>query len=381
MLVLSLIVALTLSFVSIWRYGKVLNPFTLEAYITILFLIVPQLLLLIVDPTAEAYLYSDLVIIVYLVAAFLGTMVNFKAITLKGLSSPDTVNALNVVLYFLLAIPLFFYFLQFEISFAGIRTFYETVVFSPYASLFELSKYLLYFIIVIRLFKVNKFDLITIVLSTMLLFYGSKYAVFDLIIILFVYFEQFRRLPMRKLFIMGFVAAALLVSYRYYQSKMDQDVFTTALSYFDLYKNQSLLIRKIMEEKFDFYYGRIYFSSYLKYIPRAIWSDKPFAFGSAILNYDLFPENARNGYMPAFGLGPLFADFGFVSVFVFAFFSGMLRNYLYRIFLNSQNSFSFILYAFPQNFVTVFFLLTQVLFDFIIRMSQGRIEPIVSERE
>lgn len=379
MLVVALAIALILALLSIWRYKKILNPFTLEIYITILFLIVPQLLLMMFDPSATMYLYSDLVIIVYVVAAFLGTLVNFKGIKIRGANNPSAVNFLNIGLYVLLAIPLLYYFLQFEISFSGIRQFYETVVFSPFASLFELSKYLLYFIIVGRLFQTDRFDIITLGFSSLLLFYGSKYAIFDLIIILFVYFEQFRRLPFRKFAFMAIIAAAMLVSYRYYQSKMDQDVLTTALSYFDLYKNQSMVIERIMEDGEDFYYGKIYLSSYLKYIPRAIWTDKPFAFGSAILNYDYFPEWAQAGYMPAFGLAPQFADFGFFSIFYFAFISGMLRNFLYKTFLASRNSFSFILYAFPQNFVTVMFLVLQLVFDFVLRMAQGRLHVATSE--
>lgn len=373
MLVFALIIAIILILISIKRYGKIFNPYTLEVYIPILFILLPQFLWLLVSPTATTYLYSDLAIITYLVAIFLGTLINIKAIKLKGIINASIVNTFNIAFYLVLIIPLLFYFSKFSFSFVGIRDFYENIVFSEYASFFELSKYLLYFIIVLRLFRTDKFDIVTLLLSLVLLLYGSKYALFDLIIILFIYYEQFRRLSIKKFVAFALIIGALFVSYRYYQTTQENSVFDTALAYFDLYENQTLLIRTIMEGEHDYYYGRIYFSSYLKYIPRAIWKDKPRAFGFAILNYDFYPSQAAAGYMPAFGLGSIFADFGFLSILVFGFVSGLVKNYLYRVYLNSKNNISFILFAFPLTFVTISFLSIQLFTDFIIRIVGNKI--------
>ena len=378
MLVVALIVAIVLILISIKRYGKIFNPYTLEVYIPILFILLPQFFWLFVSPTATTYIYSDLAIITYLVAIFLGTMVKIKGIKLKPIINISVVNGFNLLLYIALIIPLIFYFSRFSLSFVGIREFYESVVFSEYASLFELSKYVLYFLIIFRLFRTDKFDVITILLSLLLLLYGSKYALFDLIVILFIYYEQFRRLSIKRFIALALITGALFVSYRYYQTEGQSSVFRTALAYFDLYENQSLLIKAILEENHGYYYGQIHFSSYLKYIPRALWKDKPRAFGFAILNYDFYPKQAAEGYMPAFGLGSIFADFGYLSLLIVGFFSGMLKNYLYQIYLESKNNISFILFAFPLTFVIIVFLSLQLFVDFLVRAMDWKKETSVT---
>jgi hypothetical protein len=368
MLFAVLILAFLLSYLSIRRYGKIFNPFTLEVYIIVLFLVVAQSLRIAFLPGAKNYIYSDLVLAAYLISVFFGTYVVIRIPKVAGLRNRVGVNVFNLLFYIALVLPLAYYFRNFEISFQGIRSFYENVVFSPYASLFEISKYLLYFIIILRLFRVRRFDFVTLGLSALLFLYGSKYAIFDLIVVFFVFFEQFKRLTIRRFIIWGGVAATLLVGYRFYQTKGESDVFKNAISYFDIYENQSMLIKKLQNGDHDYYYGEIYFSSFIKYIPRAIWHSKPRRFGFAILNWDLFPEYARNGYMPGFGLGPTFADFGFISIIVFGFFSGLLRNTLYNLLQKSKNEVSFLFFVFPLTFLTTCFVLLQILVDYILQV-------------
>lgn len=376
LLVVDLLLAILLIVWSIRRYGVIFNPFTLEVYFVLLFLVVPQLLMMLFVPETETYIYSDLVIFVYIVSVFLGTYLGVKLPAVKGIVNLRAVNFLNIILYGILIIPLVYYFRNFSISFGGIRAFYESVVFTPYASVFELSKYLLFFIILIRILRTRKLDIMTLALMSVILLYGSKFALFDLMILIFIFFEHYGRLTIRKFAVYGFIAAAMLVGYRYYQT-LQRDrgsVFETAISYFDLYKNQSTLIKRMVEGDHDYYYGKIYFSSYLKYIPRAIWTSKPKAFGTAVLNYDLFPEYAAAGYMPAFGLGTTYADLGFFSVLLYGLSAGFIRNVLYRIFERSKSNIAFMLFAFPLNFITIFFVGVQVLFEHLSRSIKQRDE-------
>ncbi|WP_276367380.1 hypothetical protein [Chryseolinea sp. H1M3-3] len=144
------------------------------------------------------------------------------------------------------------------------------------------------------------------------------------------------------------------------------------ISYFDIYKNQSYVINKFLNGEMEYYYGEIYLSSYLKFIPRILWEDKPKQFGFAILNYAIFPESAASGYMPSFGLGTLFADFGFFSVVFTGFVNGFFKNFFYRIFLKSKNNLSFFLFVFPFGIITSAFLLIYLMLDYFIRLARGR---------
>ena len=85
MLVAALILSLLLALLSILRYGKVFNPFTMEAYFTVLFMIVPQLFLATTPADFDYYFYSDLVIMVYITSIFVGTMININSFRIKPL--------------------------------------------------------------------------------------------------------------------------------------------------------------------------------------------------------------------------------------------------------------------------------------------------------
>jgi len=153
MLVGALILSLLLALISIFRYGKVFNPFTMESYFTVLFMIVPQLFLATTLSDPAYFFYSDLVIIIYIVSIFIGTMINVNSFKIKAIENVHTVNTLNIVLYAALIAPLIPFLLSKGISAKGIRDFYETVVFSKYAVFYELSKLVLYFVIFFKLLK------------------------------------------------------------------------------------------------------------------------------------------------------------------------------------------------------------------------------------
>ena len=262
--------------------------------------------------------------------------------------------------------------LQSGISAQGFRQFYETVVFSKFASFFELSKLVLYFIIFFKLINRQKFTVGFFFLFPLVFFYGSRFVILDCIIYLCVFLEQFKNLGMRRIITACLIGVIAIVIYTYLQFSSRYDISQHLISYFDIYKNQSYVINKFIAGDLQYYHGEIYFSSYLKFIPRIFWEGKPKEFGFAILNYAVFPQSAAAGYMPSFGLGTLFADFGFFSIVFFGFLSGFLRNFFYRIFLKSKNNLSFFLFVFPFGMITNIFLLIFLTLDFFIRLIRGR---------
>lgn len=373
MLIVALVLSLFLVVISIARYKKVFNPFTLEVYFTIFFLILPQLLI-ITDYAPERHFYSDLVIIIYVLSIFFGTLINVNSFKLKEIENVGTINTLNIFLYAALVAPMIPMFLEGGLSAHGFRRFYETVVFSKYASFFELSKLVLYFTIFFKLINRQKFSTGFFFLFPLVFFYGSRFVILDFIIYLCVFLEQFKNLGIKRIITACMIGALLIVTYTYLQFSSRGNLTDHLTSYFDIYKNQSYVINKFIEGDLEYYYGKIYFSSYLKFIPRILWEDKPKEFGFAILNYAIFPESAAKGYMPSFGLGSLFADFGFFSVVITGMMGGFLKNFFYRIFLKSKNNVSFFLFVLPFGMITSFFLLIYLGIDYFLRLSGKRAE-------
>ncbi len=372
MLIFALIISLFLVGISILRYKKIFNPFTIEVYFTIFFLILPQLLIVKTLAIDNEFFYSDLVIITYVFAIFFGTFLNINSFKLRAIENVRIINSMNIVLYAALIMPMIPLLLQSGISAQGFRTFYETVVFSKFASFFELSKLVLYFIIFFKLINRQKFTVGFFFLFPLVFFYGSRFVILDCIIYLCVFLEQFKNLGMSRIITACLIGVIAIVIYSYFQFSSRYAISQHLISYFDIYKNQSYVINKFIKGDLEYYHGEIYFSSYLKFIPRIFWEDKPKEFGFAILNYAVFPQQAAGGYMPSFGLGTLFADFGFFSIVFMGFLNGFLRNFFYRIFLKSKNNLSFFLFVFPFGMITNIFLLLYLTLDFFIRLIRGR---------
>src|SRR5688572_7122071 len=119
MLIFALIISLFLVGVSILRYRKIFNPFTIEAYFTIFFLILPQLLIVKSIEIDNEFFYSDLVIIIYVLAIFFGTFLNVNSFKLRAIENVHIINSLNILLYAALIMPLIPLLLQSGISAQG----------------------------------------------------------------------------------------------------------------------------------------------------------------------------------------------------------------------------------------------------------------------
>lgn len=369
MLILALIISCILAIISILRYKRVFNPFIIEVYFTVLFLIVPQIVIIKEQPKDNEYFYSDLVIIVYILSVFVGTMINFRGIRIKEIENVRIINNLNILLYALLVLPLIPFLLSAGFSAHGFRQFYETVVFTKFAAFYELSKLVLYFIIFFKLIHRQKFSLGFFILFPLIFVYGSRFIILDFIIYLCIFLEQFKNVGVKRIVFTAVIGALAIGIYTVFQFTSD-NINDILVSYFDIYRNQSLVVNKLMNGEMEYYHGELYFSSYLKFIPRIIWEAKPKQFGFAILNYAILPEQAAAGYMPSFGLGAVFADFGFFSIIVTGLMNGFLRNFFYRCLQASKNNISFFLYIFPFAIITNIFIIVYIGLDYLIRISK-----------
>jgi hypothetical protein len=355
-----------LAFLSIKRYKTFFNPFTLSLQYPLLFLTIPQIILVILGD-GEDSLLSDVVILLYILFLYLGTFFKIPYLKIYSFKNTKIIVFCSFVLAVVIFIPLLPMLLKYGISFRGLREFYEEVVFSAYASFYEVFKTLLLILIIILFVWKRKITIVLICLIFILFFSGSKMAILSTMIILVTMYEEYKRVNYKVLFISSILVFVLLLFYHFSQTLQNQNknIFDTALSYFDVYRQQTMALELFVSGKMDYYYGEIALSSWYKVIPRFIWESKPKDFGFALLNYAIYPEFSSDGYMPSFGLAYSFADFGFASIIFSGFFAGMLKNYFYRMFYNSKKDVvPFLLYILDFNIVlcTLFFIFLFIIF-------------------
>lgn len=334
-----LLFVIFLIYQSVRRYKKLFNPFTLSIQVPLLFLIIPQLILIALVE-GEDSLISDAVIAIFVLSIYCGTYLKFPYIKILPFRNRGLLIKFTFLLIFVLAIPLLPILLSFGISFNGLRNFYEYIVFSPYASFYTVVKSLMMILIVFSFVKNKKLTLYSLCLILILFFSGSKMAILTTTILIATIWEEYSKLNYRYLFLCFLCIAIFLVAYHYSQSAYKDNVgmLETALSYFDVYRQQTLALNSLIDGNIDFYYGEISLSSWYKVIPRFLWEDKPKDYGFALLNYKIYPEYAADGYMPSFGLAYTFADFGFLSIICSGILTGMLKNYLHSIFYKYSKS-------------------------------------------
>lgn len=355
MLFVTLIFIIFLCWRSVIRYRKLFNPFTLSIQYSLLFIVIPQIILILLDAGEDSIL-SDFVIAISVFFIYIGTFLKLPLLKVYPFKNNRLIITFTFILLLILSIPLIPHLLNFGLSFRGLREFYEYVVFSPYASFYEIVKTLLLFLIIILFVRKRKMLLTIIVLSLILVFSGSKMAILGIVITFSTMWEEYRKMNYKYLLFSFPIIFMLLVGYHFTQSLKTSNisVFENALSYFDVYKQQSIALEMFIKGKIEYFYGEISLSSWYKIIPRFLWESKPKDFGFALLNYRIYPDYSADGYMPSFGLAYTFADFGFISIIFSGLSSGFFKNYFYDIFKGSSKSVvAFLLYIVEINIILV----------------------------
>jgi len=134
------------------------------------------------------------------------------------------------------------------------------------------------------------------------------------------------------------------------------------------YENTRMFFRDF-DEHFTYAWGREYLSSLWKYIPRKVFSDKPFAYGNAeYISEKYYSGSAGRGHSPAFG-GRAFRDgvkaylnFGLAGLIGVGLLKGCLYAWIYRYFLSRRNFIGFVLLAVVMGFI---WFLNAILLEFL----------------
>ena len=362
------------------RYRILFNPFILTLQIPLLFLVVPQIIFILVMDGEDSFL-SDTVIFAFVTANYIGCLIKVPFIKIPNFKNIALIKTSLYIIGAACAIPLIPMLLSYGISFRGLRQFYEEVVFSQYSSFYAILKIILTCLIILNFIRIRKINKEIFILSIILLFSGSKMAMLSTFIVFAALWEQYKKINYKKLTYIALIMAIGMIGYHSAQNTNDKvDAMKGALSYFDVYNQQSKALTMLVDGDIDYYYGELYFSSFYKIIPRFLWQDKPKDFGFALLNYKIYPEYSADGYMPSFGLAYTFADFGFFSIIFMGILGGLFKNLWYKEFLhNHKNIPSFIIYILDLDIVTYFIITIGYLLSYLKNDSQNN-SPLLAKR-
>lgn len=172
-------------------------------------------------------------------------------------------------------------------------------------------------------------------------FLGSKNNILTILVVGMVYYNFYiKRIPFLILFAIGITMClfflTLLLIHGSYFSLLDatcyfQDYFYTTVQF----------ISRI--DEFGFRYGQGWLSSLWFYVPRGLYSDKPYEYGYTLIHQVLFPGTAAFGHTPGLLVWSLaYLDFGIPGVLIYGVAIGLWQRAAYEFFLkHRQNFFAF----------------------------------------
>lgn len=207
---------------------------------------------------------------------------------------------------------------------------------------------------------------------------GSKAIILDFFIF-FLIILWVRKFKYLKLFSIIAVPGALTVMVLNFFSNGAAFNIAEVFSYFDYYKNSAMFFKDYFEGKIELFNGQIYLTDFWGIVPRALFPDKPYAYGITLVNEIYWPGAAEETNTPAFG-GPLayFADFGIWGVIIFSiinpikfissfFLWQLVKNYDFKIIQsNSLILILFTLFCAPVFLMNLIFPINMVFYFIVI---------------
>ncbi len=157
----------------------------------------------------------------------------------------------------------------------------------------------LYYLLAIK----RELNVKKILFFTLLMFLtGSKKLILDVFIKSFLVYIWLGRKIKRWQIIVGSIVLIVLMLKLFGQFGASQDFLTRVATYFDFMKLARLVFEDYENGVLEHTYGRIFGSSFWSYIPRVLYPDKPYAYGSVSLLEMYYPGMAATGHTPSFGI-------------------------------------------------------------------------------
>lgn len=207
---------------------------------------------------------------------------------------------------------------------------------------FALTQWLLTFALLYQIWtrkpRSLKLILILFLFCFAMYFLGSKNNILTLLVIGIAYYNFYvKRISPATLLalivLMVLTVLGLLIIQGSYSSLLE------GLLYFQDYFNTTAQFISRFDE-FGFRYGQGWLSSLWFYVPRGLYSDKPYEYGFTLIHEVLFPGAAELGHTPGLLSWSLaYLDYGVVGVLVYGLVFGIWQKMAYEYFLGHKRKF------------------------------------------
>lgn len=200
-------------------------------------------------------------------------------------------------------------------------------------------------------------------------FYGSKQVLLNLIIFaVFVLDYQGYKVKLAHLVIIGAMCALIFIAML--GSGGDGGQLANTALYFSEYGVNTAKIFSPEVTK-SFFTGEIFISNLWTFLPRFMFSEKPYEYGQVLINSVLFPGAAEQGQTP--GLlywSSWYVDFCFLGVLLFGFLRGTFDCVVYATLRHNRGNVLRVLLAFSLSITPIFLYAPQIYqFIFILIVS------------
>lgn len=163
---------------------------------------------------------------------------------------------------------------------------------------------------------------------------GSKSFIigFTLYLINILAIRRFRYLTPVAILILSVGAASAISTFIQSQKGFGLEQIS---SYSDYFVNAAMYYRDYLGGKLPLFHGQIALTSLWDLVPRSVYPDKPYAYGTILVDEYYFPGAAAQTSTPAFATIEYFADFGWPQVILSAIFSvpTLITAFLFSILL------------------------------------------------
>lgn len=166
-------------------------------------------------------------------------------------------------------------------------------------------------------------------------YFGSKAAMVGVIMAGGIYYNFYvRAFTFAEVAVAAGVGVPMVLVSPWLQGNFES--LKETLQYYDYFDNAARYLGKA--DSFGPNYGGSFLSSLWEYVPRRLVPDKPFAYGSVVVNEHFYPGAAEVGYTPGYlPWIPLHLDFGVAGVVLGASGLGFLNKAVYTYFLRYRS--------------------------------------------
>lgn len=325
------LITLILLFINFYLEKRIFTPLTLIFSLEILFYFISPLLGDDFDHFENEVALVSFLSLVGLIGLFLGYF-SRKRISISNTNFfvIDSNNYLILIVLFILYLFQYFTFLINDITILDFRYLYSS---SRYGNSSFYLVSLIIFIIFIRLIK-SKFNFLNIILllltALLAVFLGKKSIILGLIFIFMLFGIKAPSLKKDLFFaFLSFIIFSIYFLILHDRSINFNLLLSKILEYSDIMRNA--ISAKDLYGTFN---GKILFENeFFSRIPRSLFPEKPFFYGSIDLSTHYYSEERVLTGAPNFGHGNLLVDFGYYSfpfLFLLSFLKGLIVNFIFN---------------------------------------------------